>query len=248
MALAEKIFTYLRNARFSNFSQYKSPLIIGSVFIFLGLLAVIFMSHKKTYPFMTVRGPIQTLTVPTDLSSQLKKQDHVRGANNPQVILIEYADFECPFCKKFRPTLLEVLQDKSLQAAMVYRHFPLPFHQYAEKEAEASECVNALGGSEKFWQFHDLLYERTKSNGLGFSPEHLAPLAHEIGLDEAQVQNCINAGTYAGRVQDDIDTGKRLGVSGTPTTVIIVSSGKSQTVVGSVSVKDIKDVASQLLR
>lgn len=221
--------------------QIKKLLILGflSLFVFTSLFIFIMHSPKSDSIVSMKKG---------GLLQEISKSDHIRGAENPQVLLIEYSDFECPFCKKFHSTLTQLLKDKNLKVAIVFRHFPLPFHQNAQIEAEASECVYSLGGSEKFWQFHDLLFERTKSNGIGFSPSKLAPLATEIGLNAQGVQTCIDARTYKKRVDDDFNTGSRLGIRGTPTTVIATSNGKRQTVVGSLSLSDMKQIINDLLK
>lgn len=220
--------------------QNKQLIILGFLsFLAFILLFLFIISPKKTN--------LQITTKSNNLLQQLSKSDHVRGAENPKVLLIEYADFECPFCKKFHTTLTQLLQDQSLQVAVVFRHFPLPFHQNAQIEAEASECVTAVGSNEKFWQFHDLLFERTQSNGIGFSPNKLAPLAAEIGLNKEVVQTCIDARTSKKHVDEDFATGRRLGITGTPTTVI-VTNGKRQTVVGSLSLEDMKRLINDMLK
>ena len=147
--------------------------------------------------------------------------DHIKGDPNAPITLIEYSDFECPFCKRFHKTM-EKITEKYPQVSWVYRHFPLDMHNPgAEKEAEASECVAELGGNEKFWQFADAIYERTRSNGHGFPLDQLAPLANEIGIDGAAFQDCYNSGKYQQKVADDIKNGMDSGVTGTPKTFLV---------------------------
>ena len=85
--------------------------------------------------------------------------DHYRGAKDAKIVLVEYSDFECPFCQRFHPTMTQILQDYPTDVAWVYRHYPLSFHPSAQKAAEASECVAKLEGVEAFWEFADSLYE-----------------------------------------------------------------------------------------
>ena len=146
--------------------------------------------------------------------------DHVRGAKNAKVTLIEYSDFECPFCKSIVPTIDQALKDYPNDVRVVYRHYPLSFHQNAEKEAEASECVAELGGNDAFWAFHDKIYERTTSNGTGFALADLGPLAKEIGVSQSAFQKCLDSGKYASAVATSEQEGADAGVQGTPATFI----------------------------
>jgi len=99
----------------------------------------------------------------------------------------------------------------------VYRHFPLNFHNPgAQKQAEASECAGELGGNDAFWQYTDLIYERTRSNGKGFPIDKLAPLAVEIGLDQEAFKQCLNSEKYKRKVLQQMANGQAGGVTGTP--------------------------------
>ncbi|MGE5819778.1 MAG: DsbA family protein [Deltaproteobacteria bacterium] len=149
-------------------------------------------------------------------------RDHIYGNPSAPVSLIEYSDFECPFCKQFHATAKQLIESYGGKVNWVYRHFPLPIHNPgAQKQAEASECVNQLGGNEAFWKFADAIYARTKSNGNGFPLTQLVPLGKEIGLDEKQFKECYDSGKQASRVQEDIDEGNRIGVNGTPANFLL---------------------------
>lgn len=87
------------------------------------------------------------------------KGEHYRGAANAKIVLVEYSDFECPFCQRFHPTMVQLLEEYPQDVAWVYRHYPLSFHPSAQKAAEASECVAKLADNETFWSFADSLYE-----------------------------------------------------------------------------------------
>jgi len=152
--------------------------------------------------------------------------DHVLGNKDAPISLIEYSDFECPFCKLFHPTSKQVVDSYGGKVNLVYRHFPLDFHKNAEKEAEASECANELGGNEKFWAYTDKIFERTTSNGTGFALNTLVPLAKEIGLDETKFKNCLDSGKYEKHVQQDIAEGSAAGVTGTPGNIIYNNKSK----------------------
>ncbi|HXH04368.1 MAG TPA: thioredoxin domain-containing protein [Candidatus Competibacteraceae bacterium] len=147
--------------------------------------------------------------------------DHIYGAPDAPVSLIEYSDFECPYCKRFHATAKRLVDASNGQVNWVYRHFPLDFHNPgAAKQAEAAECAAELGGNDAFWKFTDTLYERTKSNGKGFPVENLVPLAVEIGLAGPLFQQCLESGRHAGRVQRDLEDGAKAGVNGTPGNIL----------------------------
>jgi protein-disulfide isomerase len=149
------------------------------------------------------------------------QRDHIYGNPDAEVSLIEYSDFECPFCKRFHVTAREVVDSYDGRVNWVYRHFPLAFHNPgAQKQAEASECAGALGGNAAFWSYADKIYERTRSNGRGFPINDLLPLAEEIGLDAGDFRACLESGKFAGRVLEDYNDGANIGITGTPGNVL----------------------------
>ena len=151
-----------------------------------------------------------------------KTRDHIFGNIDAEISLIEYSDFECPFCKRFHKTPKKIVKAYGGKVNWVYRHFPLNFHNPgAQKQAEASECATELGGNESFWKYTDLIYERTKSNGRGFPIENLVPLAEEIGLDKEPFQTCLNSEKYKDLVQEDLREGSQSGASGTPGNILL---------------------------
>ena len=151
-----------------------------------------------------------------------KQRDHIYGSPEAQLSLIEYSDFECPYCKTFHKTVKPVVDSYGGKINWIYRHYPLNFHNPgAQKEAEASECANELGGNEAFWKYADAIFTRTKSNGKGFPINGLVPLAKEIGLDANAFQSCLNSGRYTGRVQEDLEEGSRIGITGTPGNILL---------------------------
>ncbi len=178
----------------------------------------------------------------------ISDKDHIKGSKDARIVLVEYGDFECPFCKRFQPTMQQVLKEYGNQVAWVYRHFPLSFHQNAQKEAEASECVAELGGNNKFWEYAGKIYERTTSNGTGFPLENLAPLAQELGLDSSAFQKCLDSGKYASHVKEEEDSGAKAGVNGTPGTIIVRSDGKKDFINGALQFEQVKQQIDAMLK
>ncbi|WP_084643981.1 DsbA family protein [Ferrimonas futtsuensis] len=148
-------------------------------------------------------------------------RDHFYGNPDAPISLIEYSDFECPFCKRFHATARQLVDQSNGQINWVYRHCPLGSHNPgAQKQAEASECAFELGGDSAFWRFTDAIYLRTKSGGQGFALEGLTPLAEEIGLNKVRFQECLDSGRHAHRVLEDFNEVAKIGITGTPGNIL----------------------------
>jgi len=184
-----------------------------------------------------------------DKMPPITSADHVRGdLSKAKIALVEYSDYECPFCKEFDPTLQAVVQKYGTDVAWIYRYFPLSFHQNAEKEAEAAECVSQLGGNQAFWNFSDKIYERTTSNGTGFALSALGPLAKEVGVDQTKFQACLDSGKNASIVAADLAGGEAAGIDGTPGTFIITKDGRTDTITGAQSLDTVEAKIDALLK
>ena len=175
-------------------------------------------------------------------------QDHYKGSKSAKITLIEYSDFECPFCQRFHPTAQQAVDEYGGDVNWIYRHFPLSFHANAQKEAEAAECAGEQGGDDKFWEYTDLIFARTASNGTGFALADLGPLAEEVGLNESKFQDCLDSGKYAQHVQADMAAGSAAGVSGTPGTFVYNNqTGDSQLIPGALPFTQLKSAIDQFL-
>ena len=178
------------------------------------------------------------------------KDDHIRGNPNASVTVIEYSDFECPFCKRFHPTLKQLVEQSNGQVRWVYRHFPLEqLHPVkARKEAVASECAAELGGNEAFWKFTDRFYELTPSNNRTDVDKVLPQIAREIGLDGAQFAACLASGRHDRRVEEDYRNAVATGGNGTPWSIVVSKSGKAYPLSGAqplAAVKQLVELAAQ---
>lgn len=161
--------------------------------------------------------------------------DHIRGNPGAAVSIIEYSDFECPFCKRFHATPGELARQFGERVNWVYRHFPLDFHNPAARRAAiASECAAKLGGNEAFWKYTDAVFEHTLSNGKGLPAEHSeAAIAARLGLNGAAFAARMKDPAMAKRVDDDFADGAAVRISGTPTTLIRNNrTGATEVVVG----------------
>ena len=173
---------------------------------------------SNTYVAPSVPSDVPSAQAPV-AAGPLKKvgsSDHVQGAKNAKVTLVEYSDFQCPFCSRHLPTVQQALKDFPNDVNLVYRHYPLSFHPEAQKAAEASECAAKLGGNDAFWKMHDDLF----ANQATLSRTLYTELAKKIGLNTGNFDKCLDGGEMTARVNTDLSEGTSAGVEGTPATFV----------------------------
>jgi len=164
--------------------------------------------------------------------------DHIRGNVNAPVTLVEYSDFECPFCLRFLPSVEQALQEYPNDVRLVYRHFPLTsIHPEAQKAAEATECASEQG---KFWEMHDKIFEANAASNMSVAT--WKQVAGDLGLDTATFATCLDSGKYANLVQQQTADGQAAGVRGTPATFV-----NGQLVSGAVAYETLKSVIQSKL-
>jgi protein-disulfide isomerase len=132
----------------------------------------------------------------------------VRGNRDAPVVLVEFADYQCPYCQKIHSDLEKLQKEYGNRLAFVYKDYPLPMHPYAEKAAEAARCAGTQG---KFWEFHDLLFTVKK-----LQPADLREQARTLNLDQERFDKCVVEGLEAADVERDADEARSLGITGTP--------------------------------
>lgn len=148
------------------------------------------------------------------LSVPVGRQDHVRGSASAPITLVEYGDFECPYCGQAYYVLKEVEDELGRELRVVFRHFPLAsIHPHAEAAAVAAEAAGAQG---KFWEMHDLLF----GNQQALEDEYLLEYAEALDLDVTAFEEALRSGKPRLRVKEDFMSGVRSGVNGTPTLFI----------------------------
>lgn len=148
--------------------------------------------------------------------AELIDDDAVKGDPNAPVTIVEWSDFECPFCARFYSQTLDQIEKNYIDTGkvkLVYRDFPLSFHPNAQKAAEAAECAGDQG---KFWEMHDLLFDNGVSGGVA----SFKSFASQLGLNQATFDNCLDSGTHANEVKDDMAAGSAAGIRGTPGFII----------------------------
>jgi protein-disulfide isomerase len=153
-------------------------------------------------------GYALVLAPPVRPRKTLDQSGPSRGAADAEVVIVEFADFECPYCSRAHETVQAVLNTYKEKVRIVFRHYPLSFHLKAPKAAEATLCAGEQG---KFWELHDALFESQE-----IEVEALKLQAKRAGLDEARFDACLDSGKTAELVKRDMQEGQRVGVTGTP--------------------------------
>jgi len=182
-----------------------------------------------------------------DISFAIAPGDYYRGNRDAKIVFIEYSDLECPYCKRFHSTMKQVIDGYGDHVLWAYRHFPLGSHPNAQKASEAAECVGKYSGDNAFWEFTDLYFSRTTSNGYGFPTANLAALATEVGADQGTIQGCIDSGEMVESVASDFQAGIDSGVTGTPGTILIEPDGQSQVLSGAIPYEQMKQIIESSL-
>jgi protein-disulfide isomerase len=159
---------------------------------------------------LMTKHQVQTLlTAPEPVRLPVAASGPAKGSEKAKVTIVEFSDFQCPYCSRVNPTIERVMQGYGDKVRVVYRQFPLPFHAQAQKAAEASLCANDQG---KFWSLHDRMFA---DQGKLAVPD-LKAAARELGLDGARFDACLDGGGKGSLVGADIDAAKAVGVQGTP--------------------------------
>lgn len=188
-----------------------------------------------------------TQAVDINLVSVTEK-DHIIGDKNAELVIVEYSDTECPFCKTFHKTMKEVVQNYDGKVAWVYRHFPIAqLHSKASKEAEATECAAELGGNQVFWKYLDKIFETTNSNN-SLDPNELPKIATAIGLDGNAFNACLSSSRYAELVKKSVEEAIKAGALGTPYSVIVTRDGQKILINGAEPLTMVKTKIDGLLK
>ncbi|MBI2475002.1 DsbA family protein [Candidatus Uhrbacteria bacterium] len=166
--------------------------------------------------------------------------DHIRGDKNSPITVVEYSDFECPFCGRFHPTMQQVMTDYSGKVRWIYRHYPLSFHPDALPAANAAECASEQN---KFWEYADKLFANQDSLGDDFYKQ----TATELGLNVSQWQTCFDNSKYSDKIETQYQGGVSSGVTGTPGSFIIDQDGNAIPIKGALPYSSVSAAIDQLL-
>lgn len=220
------------------FQQISSNSLFVSLAIILGsfIIASAIVLNRTNESTLVGKNVAKEALVPSNPSDdQVPKgpvvvstdDDPVLGDKNAPLTLIEFSDYECPFCKRSFADVLPELKKTYIDTGkvkLVFRDYPLPFHANGQKEAEAAECARSLSDDTAYFKFHDQIFTKTTSNGTGLALTELPNIAKSLGLNVTQFQQCLDSGKFAEEVKKDIADGSAVGVSGTPSYFIGASS------------------------
>ena len=175
-------------------------------------------------------------------------EDHSIGNPDAPVVVVEYSDIDCAYCKEFQETMSQLMAEYGPEGNVlwVYRHYPIiESHPDSALHAEAAECAAAQGGDNAFFRFVDALQQEAPGER-SFNPSGYGRVAESLGLSKEALESCVAGSEFEQKVSDDFDNGVVIGVRGTPYSVILVRGGESIPVSGTVpyeAMKQIIDVA-----
>lgn len=161
----------------------------------------------------TTAQPTPAPTQPPIKLTVSADDDPVKGSSDAPVTMIEFSDYECPFCARYYLQTFPQIDENYIQTGkikLIFRDYPLGFHQYAKPAAEAAECANEQG---KFWEYHDKLFQNQES----LDNPSLKQYAVDLGLDATAFNECLDSEIMASEVEKDFQDGVSYGIKGTPT-------------------------------
>ena len=167
------------------------------------------LQKAETDFFADLEKTLKVETLLEPMRVEVAAEGPARGPATAPVTIVEFSDFQCPYCKRVLPTLDQVKGKYGDQVRVVYRHYPLSIHANAQKAAEAAMCADDQG---KFWEMHDLLFSEQQK----LAAEDLKEKATRLGLDAGKFGQCLDSGTHAEAVKADMRDGTVAGVDGTP--------------------------------
>lgn len=168
--------------------------------------------------------------------------DHIYGDVNAPVKIIEYSDFECPYCRQFHPTMLKVVDDSEGQIAWVYRHFPLDFHDGAMPKAMMSECVASAVGNDAFWEFTNEVINLKATDA-----KTIMAMGIKHGLSEAAATSCLEDNVLKAQIEAEMAAGSAAGVTGTPGNFVI-SGSNIEAMPGAVPYEGVMETVNKYLK
>ncbi len=204
---------------------------------FVLTIIVVLLLAAGVYVFILVQEHIDQIEGDSTVNTYFDTTDDpMKGNPDAKIVIVEFADFQCPFCFQAFPVMRELMDTYQDDVKFVYRDFPITdSHPQAEKAAEAGECAQA---QDRFWEMHDKMF----LNQADLTVPALKEYAEEIGLDTDLFDQCLDSGTFETEVAQDFSDGIAAGVTGTPTFFI---NGRPFT--GTISYDSLAQIIEQLI-
>jgi len=218
---------------------------IAGAIVIAGLVIAGAILLKGTSSKVAVQNNANNGEITTFQGRPVSADEHILGNKNAKIVIVEYSDTECPFCKTFHTTMQQVVKDRS-DVAWVFRHYPIPqLHSKATREAEATECAWGQGGNDAFWEYTNRLFEVTTSND-GLDESELPKIAQYVGLNVSAFNNCLSTGKYKEKVASDVSDGVKAGVRGTPSSFILVKGKLVNSIPGAMPYASIIEMLKEI--
>lgn len=229
-------------------TQQSSPAIPIAIVCGFAMIAIaIFFTSGNKEPRIIETTATQT-AADNETTRPVSERDYILGSPNAPILMVEYSDYDCPFCKQYHATMHQIMDEYGVtgKVGWVYRQFPLQqLHPNAPKISEAALCVGSLGGNKAFWKFSDLIFDE-RSIDEATNVTKLPEYAEAAGITQADYIDCMEDGDMRAEVEASIKDGFNAGARGTPYTVLIV--GDQQAVInGAQSYETVKGIVQNLI-
>jgi protein-disulfide isomerase len=229
--------------------QKSHPAIPVAIVIGFAMIALaIYFTSGDSVPKRTAQDSATPSPSMAGVPRQVNESDYIKGNPNAPILIVEYSDYDCPYCKQYHTTLKQIMDEYGIngRVAWVYRQFPIgQLHPNSPKLSEAALCVGELGGNEAFWTFSDLIFGEREIDE-PTNPIKLPEYAEKAGIDRGAYEACLSSGQMEEAVRLSVEDAFNIGARGTPYTVIMV--GSEQAVInGAQSYETVKSILDNLI-
>lgn len=209
------------------------------------IAGAVYFSQVGPAQVAPVNAPQATPEVASLEVRPITEQDHIRGAENAKITILEYSDLECPYCKIFHQSMLQLMKDHPNDVRWVFRHSPIPeLHPNAPAIANAAECAGKQG---KFWEFTDVAFTGQPTDP-GMNLADLPKHAQAAGVSDIAAFNaCVAENGFTEKIQADTDDGVKAGLRGTPFNMVITADGTKTQLGGGIGYSQLKAIIEPLL-
>ncbi|OGG66923.1 hypothetical protein A3I99_04135 [Candidatus Kaiserbacteria bacterium RIFCSPLOWO2_02_FULL_45_11b] len=232
-------------------SSTKNSLAIPLSIVFgfaLIAVAIYFSGMNKTVAPNTAQNNGDTPVTTVSNIPPVDETDHIKGNPNAPILIVEYSDYDCPFCKSFHETMNRIIEEYGAtgKVAWVYRQFPIPqLHPNAPRISEAALCVGDIAGNDAFWTFSNLVFGERDINE-PTNTTRLVDYAKTAGVENADFTSCLESGRMKSVVTEDFNGGAAAGIQGTPQSFVLIGNQQAP-IEGAQPYEVVKQIVENLL-